>query len=90
MNIIAQLFGTIAVILMFLSYQRKTKKEFLNIQIFANIFYGLQYFVLNAISALVSNIISIIRTIIYIWYLATKNKNNLYNWNNSFNIMDLL
>jgi len=68
MNIMAQIFGTIAVMLMFLSYQKKSKKGFLKVQIFSNIFFGLQYFVLNAISALSSNIISAIRTIIFYKY----------------------
>ena len=62
MNVLAQVFAIIALIIMFYSYQKKTKKDFLFLQIFMNIFFGLQYFLLNAYSALVSNIVSIMRT----------------------------
>ena len=62
MNVLAQVFAIIALIIMFCSYQKKSKKDFLFLQIFMNIFFGLQYFLLNAYSALASNIVSIIRT----------------------------
>ena len=65
MNIYAQVIGFIALSFMCLSYQKNNKKDFLFIQILANIFYGLQYFLLNAISALASNIVSIIKTIVF-------------------------
>lgn len=65
MNIYAQIFGLIALILLFISYQQKNKQKFLYIQIFANIFYAIQYFLLFALSAMISSIISIIRTVIF-------------------------
>ena len=65
MNIYAQLIGIIALILMVISYQQKNRKKFLIYQVFANLFYGLQYFILNAFSALCSNIVTIIKTIIF-------------------------
>ena len=75
MNITAQIIGFFALIFMCLSYQQNNKKDFLFIQILANIFYGIQYFLLNALSALASNIISIIRTIIF--YKHEKNNKNI-------------
>jgi len=73
MNILAQVFGLCALILMFYSYQKNNKKGFLLVQTFANLFYGIQYFLLNAFSAMVSNIISIIRCIVFYKY-ENKNK----------------
>ena len=68
MNIFAQIFGILALIIMFLGYQKKSKKEFLSMQIFMNICFGFQYFLLNAFSALASNIISIIKSTIFYKY----------------------
>lgn len=68
MSYIAQILGFIALIFIVLSYQNTEKKKFLLIQIFANIFFGLQYLVLSAFSAFCSSIISLIRTIIFFKY----------------------
>ena len=68
MNIMAQIFAIIALIIMFFSYQKKSKKDFLFLQIFMNLFFGLQYFLLNAFSALASNIVSIIKSVIFYKY----------------------
>ena len=68
MNIIAQVLGIIAITIMFLSYQKKSKKDFLFLQIFMNVFFGLQYTILNAFSAVAQNIISIIKSIIFYGY----------------------
>lgn len=65
MNILAQVFGVLALAVMFFSYQKKSKKDFLVLQIFMNIFFALQYFVLNAYSALTSSITSIVRTSLF-------------------------
>ena len=78
MNILAQLFGLCALILMFYSYQKDNKKGFLLIQIFANLFYGIQYFLLNAISAMASNIISIIRCTVFYKYENKERKITVY------------
>lgn len=74
MNIMAQIFAIIALIFMFFSYQKKSKKDFLFLQIFMNIFFGIQYFLLNAFSALVSNIISIVKSAIFYKYETENTK----------------
>lgn len=74
MNLLAQLFAVIALVFMYFSYQKKSKKDFLYLQIFMNIFFGLQYFLLRAFSALVSNIVTIIKTVIF-YRLENKGKN---------------
>ena len=74
MNITAQIVGFIALSFMCLSYQKNNKKDFLFIQIIANIFYGLQYFLLNAFSALASNIVSILKTGIFYKYEKNNKK----------------
>ena len=68
MYYIAQIFGALALLLIFISYQKKKKKEFLFIQIFSNIFYALQYLCLNAKSALFMCIVALIRTIVFYRY----------------------
>jgi hypothetical protein len=65
LNIIAQVFGFIALAFMALSYQETNKKELLKKQIFANVFYALQYLSLNAVSAVSMNILSIIRAVVF-------------------------
>ena len=67
-NILAQILGFIALIFIVLSYQNTKKEKFLLIQIFANLFFGLQYFALKAFSALCSSIVSLLRTIIFFKY----------------------
>lgn len=68
MKIIAQFFGLLALLLMFMSYQKNKKKEFLHLQVFANIFFGIQYLLLNAISACFSSFISTIKTVVFYKY----------------------
>lgn len=68
MIVLAQILGIIAITLMFLSYQKKSKKDFLFLQIFMNVFFGLQYTILNAFSAVASNIISIVKSAIFYKY----------------------
>jgi len=77
MNVLAQVIGIFALFFMCLSYQKNTKKDFLFIQIIANIFYGLQYLVLNALSALILNIVSIIRSIVFYKYEKDNKKVSL-------------
>ena len=77
MNIYAQVIGFIALFFMCLSYQKNKKKDFLFIQVLANFFYGLQYFLLNAISALVSNIISTIKTLVFFKFEKNNKKISL-------------
>lgn len=66
MNILAQIFGLLAISTMFYSYMKSNKKDFLLVQTFTALFYGLQYLILNAFSAVMSEIISLIRCIIFL------------------------
>ncbi|MBQ7140869.1 MAG: YgjV family protein [Bacilli bacterium] len=68
---IAQIFGLIALILLVASYVQKEKTKFLFIQLFSNTCYTIQYLLLNATSALVTNLVNIIKT--YIFYKNSKN-----------------
>ena len=68
MNYLAQILGFIALIFIVFSYQNTEKKKFLLIQIFANIFFGLQYLTLKAFSAFSSSVISLIRTLVFFKY----------------------
>lgn len=74
MNYLAQLFGLISLILLSISYQQTKKKDFLCVQIFANIFYFVQYILLSAFSAAGSSIISIFRTVIFYNYEKNNKK----------------
>ena len=72
MNVLAQIFGIIGLIFLVISIQNNKKKIVLLFQIVSNMFYGLQYIVLNSLSAGMMSFISLIRCIIYYLY----NRNN--------------
>lgn len=72
MNVLAQFLGIIGLILLIISTQNNKKKLILLFEIFSNIFYGLQYVVLNLLSAGIMSLISLIKCIIYYNF----NKNN--------------
>lgn len=74
MNIYAQIFGIIAILLLINSYLNTKKKNFLFVQILSNIFFGIQYFILNATTAVLNSIIAITKTIIFYFY-TKKGKN---------------
>ena len=65
MNVLAQVFGSIALFLLVISYQQVIRKKFLFIQIFSNVFYSLQYFVLNAYSAVMTTFVTIVELFIF-------------------------
>ena len=71
---IAQFFGILALIALFMSYQNKEKKKFLIVQIFANIFYALQYIFLKAYSGFGSSAISTVKTIAFYNYEKKESK----------------
>jgi len=73
MNSLAHFFGILGLIFLVISIQNNKKKIVLLFQIFANIFYGLQYIVLNSLSAGMMSFISLIRCIVYYLY-NIKNK----------------
>ena len=65
MIIVANLFGTIAVIIWALSIQNKEKEKILIFQTIANIFYTIQYFILKSTTASLLCLISAIRCIVF-------------------------
>lgn len=75
MNIYAQIFGTIAMLLLIASYFNTQKKEYLFTQILCNIFFAIQYLILNATTAVINTFIAITRSIVF--YLYTKRKKEI-------------
>lgn len=72
MFILAQILGSIGIITLFISIQYNGKKQILEFQVASNIFYGLQYLCLNAISAMLMSIVSLVR---YVIFFVFENKN---------------
>lgn len=70
---IAQIFGGLALITCFLSYQKTKRKDFLVVQLITNIFYGIQYLILKAYSGCISSIISLTKNILF-YNLEKKDK----------------
>ena len=73
MYILAQIFGMFGIITLFLSVQFNSKKQILGFQIAANLFYAIQYLVLNAITASVMSFVSVLRCIAF-FVFEKKNK----------------
>jgi ribosomal protein S18 acetylase RimI-like enzyme len=65
MNVVAQIMGLIALVCLVLSMQQNNKKSLLKIQLLANTFYGVQYLLLNALSAASMSLVSLIRCILF-------------------------
>ena len=63
MNLYAQLFGIIAMLFLINSYFNTKKKKYLFTQILCNIFFAIQYAILNATTAVLNAFIAIIRSI---------------------------
>ena len=74
MNIYAQIFGTIAVLLMFTSYLKTSKKEYLLYQTLCNVFYTIQYYLVGGISGAGVCIITMIKSMVFYLY-DNKGKN---------------
>ena len=66
--VLAQIIGAFAVAFMVTSYINTKKERYLFFQITCNIFYGLQFFLLNAYSAMGICIITIIKSILFYFY----------------------
>lgn len=62
---LAQLFGVIALCFLIISFQKNDKDELLKYQIFSSISFAIQYLLLNAITGVLMNLMSLIRNIIY-------------------------
>lgn len=68
MFIVAQILGTIALIILIMSFQKNNKKILLKYQIFSSLFFSLQYLCLNAITGCLMNGMTIIRNLIFYKY----------------------
>lgn len=76
--VLAQVFGGIALILVAIGYFTKSKSSFLIYQVIADFFYALAFFVVDAWTAGIITIISMIRCI-YLYFQEKKNfKYNTY------------
>ena len=73
MNIYAQIFGILAMLFLINSYFNTKKKNYLFSQIICNIFFAIQYFILNAMTAVINAFIAIIRSFVFYFY-TKKNK----------------
>lgn len=62
---LAQIFGLLGSISMFLTTWQKTRKKVLSFLIFDSLFYFIQYILLGALSGAFSNIIGLIRTVLF-------------------------
>ncbi len=76
-NLATQIFGALALVFWVFSIQTKAKSKILTLQMFANIFYAVQYFLLGAFSASMMNITSTVRSFIYERYETKKKKTPL-------------
>ena len=72
-NILIQIIGGIGYFLLALSFYKKGKKEILLMQVIAYIFFTIHYYLLNAITGTICNILGLISLVI-IYYLSIKNK----------------
>ena len=79
MNIfIAQIIGIIAILVWSYSVHRKEQYDILWYQAIANLFYTIQYIILNVIAAAAMNFSSVIRC--YLFYKKGKNKEDISNF----------
>ena len=66
--ILAQICGIIALILVVISVQFKTKEKIVMYMVFANFMIAIQFFLLNAITGAIISIINTIRCIVFYYY----------------------
>lgn len=78
MKILADLFSIIAMTLMFISYIEMDKRKYLFIQIFSNLFFGIQYYLLNVKTIFVSVIFFTIRALVF--YNFENDKKSVPEW----------
>lgn len=76
MENIAQIIAFIAFILFVLSIQMKEKKKLVIYQLFANLLYGISYFLLNSPVAFIMNMVSVLRCLIL--YFSKGKPSKLY------------
>lgn len=78
MNVIAQIFGFIALIVYCISIQASKRENLLKALVICNIFYSLQYLMLNAYSALFVGIIAVVRSIVFVKYEISNKRVDLW------------
>ena len=100
--IIAQAFGIIAVILGFVSYQMKSRKSILLLQIATSVVFCVHYLLLGALPALVLNALGIVLKAVYILrnskndkllpviFAITMGIAGTFSWQNTFSIFVIL
>ena len=74
-NLIIQLIGVIAYVILAFSYFKKNKKDILIIQIFSTIAFAIHYYLLGGITAIVCNLISLLIIIIIYFFEKHNGKN---------------
>lgn len=75
MNVIAQVIGLLAIISYAISPHAKTKKRVLVFHLISSILYALQYFLLNAFSAVIANSVGAVKC--YAFYLYEKKEKEI-------------
>lgn len=68
MDYIPQIIGFIGLVFLVTSLQSNKKGIILFLQLFANLFYGLQYVLLNSLSACLMSLVSFTRCIVFYFY----------------------
>ncbi len=65
MNVLAQMIGIVAMVLSALSFQMKTRKQIIVMQIATSIVFGIHYFMIGALTACVVNLVAIVRNLAF-------------------------
>lgn len=78
MNVVALFFGVIALVLYIVTLISSNKKRILIFLILANIFYGLQYLMLNAYSGVYVCLIAILRAFVFLKYEQANKKVDIF------------
>ena len=78
MNVVAQIFGVIALIVYCYTLQLESKEKILRFLLVTNVFYCLQYLMLDAYSALFACFIGVVRSLVFIKYEKENRKVDLW------------
>ncbi len=77
-KIISQILGVLGFLFFAFSIQMKDKKKILGMQLASNIFYTISYLLLGALAAVLIDIVSIFRCLIFTYYSDKKEKAPTY------------
>ena len=78
MEILAQIFGGIALIIMVIGMQFRRKKNMLLAQIMTNTCYIIQYFLLGALTGVLTFIVNNLRSTTFYFYTKNRKKPNIW------------